>query len=182
MGRSIGPLVTSCARSANTVRSSSASFPHASFKNPSRWSDKSSRAEWYSSSIWRKRSGLIATGCSPILLPLAIRPDAVGGPRLHAAVDQLDVVPSELQPTAPHVDIVHDVPTFLHDSACGMQVDPLEDVDDLVRQYVAQKGWNRASADRAQHAVVEQHDVGALERQGIRQRAGMQVLRRGTRD
>src|SRR5215469_14251815 len=113
MDRSIGPLVTSCARSANTARSSSASFPHASFKNPSRWSDKSSRAEWYSSSIWRKRSGLIAMGCSPILLPPAIRPDAVGGPPLQTAVDQLDVVPSELQPTALHVGIVQVVPARL---------------------------------------------------------------------
>src|SRR5262249_46394346 len=127
---------------------SSSSPRHASARNAARSFGSRSRAEWYSSSIWRKRSGVIASPerffCTTIpLLSLArnYRPAATSTastafPKLRATVNQHQLVIGELDRLPVHLQVVRAVPLCLHYSALGVPHQALQNVRDLVGDHV----------------------------------------------
>src|SRR5450759_4065420 len=112
----MGPAEGSCASSANTRRSSSASFPQAAFKKASRRSGVSSLAEWYSSSICRSRSGpILATCVTQSYSDRSLGRGQMGTP-IQSALDQTDVFLREVEVPAVHLEVVAGVPVRLHDA------------------------------------------------------------------
>src|ERR1019366_3797035 len=176
-GRSMGPAPGSCASSAKTSRSSSASLAQASVRKASRSSGVRSLPRWYNSSICRRRSGFIAIAVHPIILRPVIRSRTLRPVTpFETAMDQTDVFLREVELPAVHLGVVASVPMRLHDAAGGVPADGLQNVGNLVRQHMSHQEWRHGRSYRGPHAIVEQHDARALEGHRIGKGPGMPIL------
>jgi DNA-directed RNA polymerase specialized sigma24 family protein len=81
--------------------------------------------------------------------------------RVQATMNQTDVSLGQLEAPAPHIVIIEVAPVRFHDARVGVPLDPLQDMNDLVRKHMSQQNRRPVGSYRVKHAIVEQHNAAA---------------------